>query len=151
MAEDQQDYRVGGDESVERPMRRLETSDDQLILERLSDDVSAVDGPGQEDPRFLDWLALETRERDRARRLRSDVTFLERGEALVARVFARMLRVERRAEPLAVRAVSGDMSAGGVRCAPLVDLGVAAGVGRALWDEVVEQCVEIPTELPDAG
>lgn len=34
------------------------------------------------------------------------------------------------------------------RITPVVDLGVAAGVGRELWDEMPEQWVELPPEVP---
>jgi len=134
----------------DQSMHLLESNDDELMLERLAEEVLSIDQTGQNDERFLDWLALEARERDRGKRLRSDAAFLERGEALVVRALARMLKVECRAEPVVIRAATRENADCGSRLAQLVDLGVAAGVGRALWDEVAEDCVEIPTHLPDA-
>jgi hypothetical protein len=39
--------------------------------------------------------------------------------------------------------------ASGHRCAPSLDLGVAAGVGRDLWDEPCTSWVELPDHIPD--
>jgi SOS-response transcriptional repressor LexA len=138
------------EQSKEQVMRWLETSTDELMLERLGEEVAALEDVSVDDQRLLDWLAPEARERDRVRRLRSDEAFLERGEALVVRALARLLRVQRREEPLLVRDAPAAVAAGSSRLAQLIDLGVAAGVGRALWDEPAEQCVEVPSDLPDA-
>jgi phage repressor protein C with HTH and peptisase S24 domain len=40
-------------------------------------------------------------------------------------------------------------AASGLRCAPALDLGVAAGVGRELWDEPCSTWVELPEQVPD--
>jgi SOS-response transcriptional repressor LexA len=103
-----------------------------------------------EDERFLEWLAVEARARDRVTRRMSDASFVHRGEELMARAHARLLRVERRCAP---RLLSVAPRQEGTRVArrgpvPVIELGIAAGVGRELWDERVEAWVELPPELP---
>lgn len=102
--------------------------------------------PSWRDPAFVAWLAAELRARERRLRRTSDAAFLARGEALLARAQSRRLRVARRATaPPGADAPSAVTPA---RLAPLVTLGVAAGVGRELWDEPPERWVEVPTDLP---
>ena len=106
--------------------------------------------PMWDDPRFLAWLAVEARARDRATRRMSDTSFVRRGEELMARAHARLLRVDRRGAARLVRAAPTHEGRGSrrERPAPVIELGIAAGVGRELWDERVEAWVEVPPELP---
>ena len=58
-----------------------------------------ADGPLWRDPRFVDWLAVETREHDRRAQRRTDRELLTEGRALLARLRARQLSVTRVAAP----------------------------------------------------
>jgi SOS-response transcriptional repressor LexA len=107
------------------------------------------------DPRFVDWLTVESREHDRRAQRRTDRELLAEGRALLARLRARQLSVTRVAAPPRVRVPSmcgtpGDvlLPAARERAAPVVELGVAAGVGRELWDEPVDSWIEIPDDVP---
>ena len=103
-----------------------------------------------DDERFLDWLAVEARARDRVTRRMSDASFVRRGEEVMARAHARLLRVERRHSPRVMRTVPAREGTRRPRKGPVavIELGIAAGVGRELWDERVEAWVELPPELP---
>jgi phage repressor protein C with HTH and peptisase S24 domain len=96
------------------------------------------------DPRFIEWLAGEAREGARRAWRISAAERRARGEAMMARAQARRLRVSQ-----AGRArMSSDASAGDRRRAAVVELGIAAGVGRELWDEPAESWVEVPNDAP---
>ncbi len=112
-------------------------------------------GPLWRDPRFVDWLAVETREHDRRAQRRTDHELLAEGRALLARLRARQLSVTCVAASPRLRAPSvcgtpGDvlLPAARERAAPVVELGVAAGIGRELWDESVDSWLEIPPGVP---
>jgi len=127
------------------------------------------DSPLWGDRQFLDWLAAElhairpghaTREpssvlRRSVRRKKSDdAALLAEADAMIARVRARRLRVRRAIGRPRLRAPSTDgtpstvlSDAAVVRAAPMVDLAVAAGSGRELWDEPVESWIDVPLEL----
>jgi SOS-response transcriptional repressor LexA len=114
-----------------------------------------ADGPLWHDPRFISWLAAETRELDRPGQRRTDRELATQGRSMLARLRARQLSVARVLEPprLRVPAVPGGpgdvlLAAARERAAPIVELGVAAGVGRELWDESVENWLEIPADVP---
>ena len=114
-----------------------------------------VDGPLWRDSRFIDWLTAETREHDRSGQRRTDREIAAQGRAMLARLRARQLSVARvlaqpRLRVPALRGRPGDvlLAASRQRAAPVVELGVAAGVGRELWDESVESWLEIPSDVP---
>ena len=101
------------------------------------------DHPAWSDVRFLEWLAADARDEARHRRRR-----LARasGDALMARAHARRLRVGQAGNPPLVREPSPAALA--PRRVPVVELGIAAGVGRELWDEPAEAWVELPNDVP---
>ena len=101
------------------------------------------DHPAWSDVRFLEWLAADARDEARHRRRR-----LARasGDALIARAHARRLRVGQAGNPPLVREPA--MAALAPRRVPVVELGIAAGVGRELWDEPAEAWVELPNDVP---
>lgn len=101
--------------------------------------------PAWNDPRFLEWLASEAREAARRAWRVSSAERRVRGEAMMARAQARRLRV---AQAGRVPLVEGPGSGVGRRAA-VVELGIAAGVGRELWDEPSEAWVELPNEAPN--
>jgi SOS-response transcriptional repressor LexA len=129
--------------------------------ERLAEAIGRLlmadaDGPHWRDARFINWLAAEAREHDRGTRRRTDRELSAQGRAMITRLRARQVGIAHVAETLRLRPPSvagtpGDVlaAASRERAAPVVELGVAAGVGRELWDEVADQWVELPLELPD--
>ena len=117
--------------------------------------LSDPDHPIWEHEQFLEWLARDLRDRKPRERSMSDEELAARGEWLQLRVKARQLQMWRRegrapwrvasvpARPQEAIALAAQEEA-----APLVDLSVAAGAGRELWDEPVEQWVVLPDEIP---
>ena len=135
--------------------RHVEYDADRLV-EALGGMLEA-DGDGLlwRDPRFIDWLAIEMREHDRRTVRRTDRELVGQGRAMLARLRARQLSVTRVMAPPRLRVPSvcgtpGDVlvAAARERAAPIVELGVAAGVGRELWDESVDSWLEIPPDVP---
>jgi SOS-response transcriptional repressor LexA len=128
--------------------------------ERLADVVGRLlgrdgEGPLWRDERFVAWLAAEAREQDRGARRRSERELAARGRAMLARVRARELGITRAASAPLLRgpSVAGNprdvlRPANAAHAAPVVELGVAAGIGRELWDEPVESWLSIPPNVP---
>ena len=106
-----------------------------------SDPESAV----WRDERFLKWLGDDAGAREDRRT--SDARAEARGRALLVRALSRRYHVRRVGEAPARYTAEAPPPAGD-RVSPLVELGVAAGVGRELWDEPVDQWVAVPGELP---
>ena len=104
------------------------------------------DHPSWSDARFLDWLAADAREETRHRGRLSRESVRARGERVIARVHARRLRVAQAGLPPLSR--THDVGSTADRRAPVVELGIAAGVGRELWDEPAEAWVEVPDDAP---
>lgn len=105
------------------------------------------------DERFINWLAAEAREEyERGHRF-TDKEFRRRGEEFMARAHARKLGLLRDGAVSFVRhgSMAGEhpqprpVRSGPV---PVVELGIAAGVGRELWDEPVSSWVEMPRDMP---
>jgi peptidase S24-like protein len=105
---------------------------------------------------FFDWLARELRE-SLSPAERRDLE--ARASEFAARIQTRMaagrgeLRLVGAAAPTRTPSVSGTVPevlgrAAAERCAPCLELGVAAGVGRDLWDEPCTAWVELPEEIP---
>src|SRR5690242_12128786 len=109
------------------------------------------DGAAWRDERFVAWFFGDARARDRAWRRMSDDEVTARGAAMLERLHAKQLGVRRCGAP--ERDAPDDLSnrgrRSGARLAPDVSLGVAAGVGRELWDEPAESWVVVPDDLPD--
>ena len=104
------------------------------------------DHPAWSDARFLEWLAADARDEARHRRRRLARAARWSGDALMARAQARRLRVAQGGTPPLVREAS--RAAQAQRRVPVVELGIAAGVGRELWDEPAEAWVELPNDVP---
>jgi len=102
--------------------------------------------PAWEDPRFLDWLAADAREDARRGWRLSRAELRAHGESMMARAHARRLRVTQRGGAPLVK----DDGRGGIsrRVVPVVELRIAAGVGRELWDEPADAWVEVPNDAP---
>jgi len=101
--------------------------------------------PAWDDARFLDWLAEEAREDSRRAWRLSRAERRARGEAMMARAHARRLHVAQGGRAPLVKADEGVVAN---RVVPVVELGIAAGVGRELWDEPADAWVEVPNDAP---
>jgi SOS-response transcriptional repressor LexA len=109
------------------------------------------DSPAYDDPRFLAWLAREHADdpelldadeiRALARRIVAGVSDATFGVRLVDRA-----PEVRAIAPGAVSAIVDERSAR--REAAVLDLSVAAGAGRALWDAECESCTPLPDGVP---
>ena len=145
-------YEAHPDVMPPEALERLEALTDPLIdlvghAEREDGGSAAYD-----DPRFVTWMAEEGGGL-------SAVLSGEELQSLASRLAAELATVrhgvrERRGapalEPVAVPGpVSTVLEAESPRHrAPLLELAVAAGAGRALWDADVEQSVALPDEVP---
>lgn len=118
---------------------------------------------GTDRPGFValcEWLAAEAeRAQAPARRRRTALAAGRFADAVLqrralARVAGRgALRTVREAPPerpapVAVPLVDAVVLARTRGCAPLLDLRVAAGAGRALWDQCCDRWVELPPDTP---
>ncbi len=128
---------------------------DELLIDKIGHLLTSdPDAPLWRDTRFVEWLASEVRTHDRRLRRRTDKELARQGHDMLARLRARRLGVRRATEPPPLRLPSVVGSPGHVlavaareHAAPVVELSVAAGVGRELWDEPVENWLELPTDL----
>jgi SOS-response transcriptional repressor LexA len=137
------------------PHRRFDDDHERLVEAIGCLLATDADGPAWRDRRFVDWLAAETREQDRHARRRTDHELAVQGRAMLARLRARQLGVARvlaapRLRSPSVLGTPGDVvvPAARERAAPVLELGVAAGVGRELWDEPVDSWLELPANVP---
>src|SRR5205085_1938730 len=134
--------------------RKGTSIDPELLAEFVGRELTRdADHSVWRDERFLTWLAAEAREESERDQRLSAADFRRRGEEFMARTHARRLHVLRGDAVAVVRrpATSVDgarprpVRAGRV---PIVELGIAAGVGRELWDEPVSSWVEMPPDMP---
>lgn len=140
-----------------------EAAADQLIrlaAARLEADPASPAGYGEH---FLQWQAKEARRRaehgdlDGAHR-RQVTRFARRIQAAVE--IARLPVARRSGHPVLQEPAGGVSAADAIMrsnparrsgtgyLAPRVDLGVAAGVGRDLWDEPVTAWIDLPHDVP---
>jgi SOS-response transcriptional repressor LexA len=119
-------------------------------LERRDDELAC------HDERQLTWLANDLRAglsgAEREADERAADAFARRAAARLAAVRAerRLPRRELRyrGAPIVATVAQSIAAAADERCATVLDLSVAAGVGRELWDEPCDSWVELP---PDVG
>ncbi len=132
------------------------TWDGEAIAEALGRELARRDDASvwAHEP-SLAWLAAEARARAERHRQPDDDELLRRGHRLRVRLLARecgvglfmaaprLVAPTRRGVPMQV--IDEAIAAGAVA---RVDLSAAAGAGRALWDEPVEQWVALPAGVP---
>jgi SOS-response transcriptional repressor LexA len=129
---------------------------DERLVEAIGRLLTAdVDGPLWRDAQFVDWLAAEARGQDGRARRRTECELAVQGRVMLARLRARQVGIARVADVPRLRLPSVSGTPGDVlapaareRAAPVLELGVAAGVGRELWDEPVEGWLELPGNAP---
>jgi hypothetical protein len=137
---------------IDRPTPDVATGHLTPDDERHIDGLIALAGPFAEltvapDPRFLEWQAAELR--DRGRRSEHDADVILRARRLATRALG-IRHAVRCVDCLPTTRSSAESisSAEDTGIAPRFDLGIAAGAGRALWDEPCDSWVSIPSELP---
>jgi len=137
--------------AIDEESRRKE---DRLVALVGSRTVTAFDPVSDADVRFLEWWATEMRARDSGAALSSagDRFEVRMRTVLAARRHGVALgdgETPRRPPSIEGAVAHVIVNASGHRCAPSLDLGVAAGVGRDLWDEPCTSLVELPEHVPD--
>lgn len=109
-----------------------------------------------QDERFLSWLASDLRMEQTSTELRRDYDL---ADAFARRVSTRIavrkagktlrrLPLRARAAPVSATVAQSLPAATRNRCATLLDLSVAAGAGRELWDEPCDRWLELPEDVP---
>ncbi len=150
------------DDDVAREVRENAIADELVRLAALQledDDVAGV----AFDERRLVWQAEEERRRSEASDMRQshhEAVARIAGRVQAAARSARLAVVRRSGQPtfhvpdrrcLIIDAIGQPdiaVGEGSDRLAPRIDLGVAAGVGRDLWDEPCDSWIELPVDMP---
>ena len=125
-------------------------------LDRLSHLVGArAEGEIELSAEFLAWQAGELRARQRPSARLSEARLNASVARIRERMFGRSVGVEcleMLPEPEAPGVEEAVLASaapeGGRRFAPHLDNGIAAGLGRALWDEPCDSWVRVPDEMP---
>ncbi|HEV7992188.1 MAG TPA: S24 family peptidase [Gemmatimonadaceae bacterium] len=148
--------------AIERAGERLRAEraaairEEEVLAELAAQaEMYRADSPYYTDDRLIDWLDQElsaphrssagwsaAQIRHAATRMRAKVE----GARLKVRLVSGLPLTERPLVAGMVAQVLGEASA--MRAAPQLDLGVAAGAGRDLWDESCEVWVRIPDDAP---
>ena len=151
------DHAVRHDEPRDDPRdERLATIRGQQLLAELAAraEMERRDSPYYTDPRVIGWLAREVGSPHRASEGWSRDRIHSAAARLRAKVEAARLKVRLAGPPPVERAPVAGMiadvleAARARHCAPQLELGAAAGVGRDLWDEPCEQWVRVPDDAP---
>jgi SOS-response transcriptional repressor LexA len=138
------------------PMDRP-TWDGEALAEALGRTYARMNEEVWTDEAFLAWLAAETRARGgrRARAAYDAGAMLASGRALRELVLSRRYGVGIvRATPRTVAALQVDTPLGAMDHAqssgaiPFIDMAAAAGPGRELWDEPVDDWLVLPDGVP---
>jgi SOS-response transcriptional repressor LexA len=140
--------------SPDADTRQVERERDRIVTLLGARALADIDAEDVRDARFLDWWAVELRNRaSTAEHTAAAERFETRMRAAVAAREHRVQLVEgmvpRRPPRIDGTVASVILGATAARCAPSLDLGVAAGVGRDLWDEPCTSWVELPESVPD--
>jgi SOS-response transcriptional repressor LexA len=129
------------DDLMQLVAREIELKDDNLEYQ---------------DERFLFWLAHDLRSgmsrSEGARDARAADDFARRASARIAarhaeRAFPRR-KLRQRSAPVAATVAQSLPAASRERCVTMLDLAVAAGQGREIWDEPCDRWLELPEDIP---
>jgi phage repressor protein C with HTH and peptisase S24 domain len=153
------------DRKVPAPVRRfggiMDTDNDarvenlaRLLGRELNRISPELDGAPDS---YLKWLAREARlNQTRDERASSEADADDFVRRMAPRIKAQWLArkfpkyaLRSRAAAQATDVQHAVDSASHERCAPLMNMSIAAGAGRALWDEPCEEWIEIPISIPD--
>ena len=128
---------------------------DMLAQVAVSAEMYRADSPYYTDERLISWLEHELQSPHRSASGWSPGQIATaaarmRAKAEGARLKVRLVSGLPNAERPAVAGMISQVlhEAGAVRAAPQLDLGVAAGVGRDLWDESCDVWVRVPDDAP---
>ncbi|MFL5549691.1 MAG: helix-turn-helix transcriptional regulator [Gemmatimonadaceae bacterium] len=132
------------DQSIEDLMavvgREIESADDELAYQ---------------DERFLLWLARDLRSGlSRDERSRDERNAAEFARRTLTRVAIRRAektlprrQLRERSAPISATVAQALPAASRERCATILDLAVAAGEGREIWDEPCDRWLELPDDI----
>jgi phage repressor protein C with HTH and peptisase S24 domain len=127
------------------------------LVSALGREVELGDGDlAFQDERFLFWLANDLRtgldHEQRSQDERDAVEFARRAlSRLKVRLAEKRLprrKLKERAASIRATLTHSVPAASRERCATILDLAVAAGGGRELWDEPCDRWLELPEEVP---
>jgi len=109
-----------------------------------------------QDERFLFWLANDLRlGLSRAERSKDERDSGEFARRTIARITARRAEkslprreLRQRPAPISATVAQSLPAASRERCVTMLDLAVAAGQGREIWDEPCDRWLELPDDIP---
>lgn len=147
------------DDEIARAGPDAEREADELVRLVGEHTLRTASGEGSSDvtsQRYFDWWAREVRMGQRPDEVRA---LNERAAAFAERVLARLsaegakvrrcARLPARHPPAAVGSLRDILSiAAREGRAPVLDLAVAAGIGRELWEETPAAWLELPPDVP---
>lgn len=138
----------------------MATLDDQSIDDLMSAVGRKIESEDHElahqDEHFLLWLANDLRsglsDEERSKDERDAAEFARRALGrLNVRRAEKMLplrNLRERAAPVCATVAQALGAAAAERCATILDLAVAAGEGREIWDEPCDRWLELPDDIP---
>ena len=139
---------LGADERGQAEYER-----DRLVELAARAEMGRRDSPFYEDDRFVAWLGREMRARRAMGGSREDAEDEEMARRIWERIAVQWI-APAGPLPVAQPALVASPMAAAVEearwhgCVPQWDFAVAAGAGRALWDEPCESWVKLPSEAP---
>jgi SOS-response transcriptional repressor LexA len=138
------------EESIGAPEELLRRADAELLADIVGREL-LPESASWRDEQFLEWLREQERHGDRSESRLTDEQFMSRGRELIVRARCKQLRLHaagQRPAPLTPphESIARPMRTGPI---PVIDLGIAAGVGRELWDEPADTWIELPPDVPD--
>ena len=140
-------------------MARFDDGSLDILMSALGrESESADENLSYQDERFLFWLANDLRagldHDQRSRDGREAIEFARRtiNRLQVRLAEKRLPRRQLRERAASIRATLAHAvpAASRERCATILDLAVAAGAGRELWDEPCDRWLELPDDVPSA-
>jgi hypothetical protein len=133
--------------------QQAEYERDLLVALTARAEMRRPDSPFYEDDRFIAWLGRAMRARRAMRRSREDAEDDETARRIWERIAVQWI-APAGPVPVAQQALVDSPMTAAVDearrygCSPQWDLAVAAGAGRALWDEPCEGWVKLPAGTP---
>jgi SOS-response transcriptional repressor LexA len=134
--------------------------DDQSVDELIGLVARAVESQDDDleyqDERFLSWLASDLRAGlSHAERSKDERDAAEFARRALSRIAARRAekslprrKLRERTAPISATVAQALVAASRERCVTMLDLAVAAGEGREIWDEPCDRWLELPDDIP---
>ena len=145
------------DATIAREPSVTNAADEDRLVRLVGRHVERALDPGSPShAAFFEWLSQEASAAESLEdRVRTETEAVEFARAMQTRVAMQRMTVVRiagdaplRRAPMVATATSVRDDARSEGCAPHVDLAVAAGSGRSLWDQPCEEWVEVPSGAP---